>query len=70
MDAKPTSIPYRRKRHDAYQHNAAPRLEGIVKNRGIKPARKHKRARRAISARKVTEAVAYAQEQLQSWEPE
>lgn len=41
-DKKPTSIPYHRKRHEAYQHNAAPRLKGIVKNLGIKPVRKQK----------------------------
>lgn len=30
---KPTSIPYHRKQHEAQQHNVAPRLKGVVKNR-------------------------------------
>ena len=38
-DKKPTSIPYHRK-HLASEHNIAPRLEGVVKNVGIKPVRK------------------------------
>lgn len=40
-DKKPTSIPYHRK-HEAYDHNKVPRLEGVVKDVGIKPARKPK----------------------------
>jgi hypothetical protein len=36
------------RRHEAYQHNAAPRLEGVVKNVGIKPRRKKKAERLAL----------------------
>jgi hypothetical protein len=36
-------IPYNHKRHEAYQHNTASRLEGVVKNIGIKPVRKEKK---------------------------
>lgn len=42
-DKKPTSVPYHPKRREAYRHIAAPRLEGVVKNAGIKPVRKHKK---------------------------
>lgn len=40
---KPTSIPYTGKRHETRQNNLAYRLEGIVKNIGIKPVRKQKK---------------------------
>jgi len=59
---KKTSVPYRRKRHDAYQHNVMPRLEGVVKNKGTKPARKKK----TLSKKLEEEAKRYAQEQLEA----
>ncbi len=40
---KPTSIPYHPKKHLASEHNVVPRLEGIVKNKGIKSLRKPKK---------------------------
>jgi hypothetical protein len=49
-DKKPTSIPYRHKGHEAYQHNTAPRLEGIVKNIGTKPVRKPKHKAERVTA--------------------
>ena len=54
------------KRHEAYEHNVAPRLEGIVKNRGTRPVRKPK----ADVSRVRKEAEKYASEQLQAWEQE
>ena len=47
-DKKPTSIPYHRK-HLASEHNIVPRLEGVVKNAGIKPVRKPKAKIQAVT---------------------
>jgi hypothetical protein len=44
---KAVSLP-RHRRHEAWQHNTASRLEGVVKNKGIKPTRKHKKTLRQI----------------------
>jgi len=43
MNTKKSAMIPRYKRHDAYQHNTASRLEGVVKNRGTKPVRKQKK---------------------------
>ncbi|MEK7612644.1 MAG: hypothetical protein AAB449_00660 [Patescibacteria group bacterium] len=58
---KPMSIPRHRK-HEAQQHNVVPRLEGIVKNKGIKPVRK----KRGLSSKLKKEAEHYAEEQLET----
>lgn len=46
---KSTQVASHRKQHEAQQHNIAPRLEGVVKNIGIKPVRKHKKSDRYSS---------------------
>ena len=43
-----TPVPHHRKQHEAHQHNAAPRLEGAVKNVGIKPGKKEKKRHFAL----------------------
>ena len=68
-DKKPMSIPYRRKEHQAYQHNLAHRLEGVVKNTGIKPVRKAKSAKKTLSEKLIKEAECYAHTQMQVPEP-
>ena len=66
---KPTSIPYKHKGHEAYQHSRAHRLEGVVKNAGINPVRKPKSKKKALSAALQREAERYADIQLKSPEP-
>jgi len=35
--------------HEAWQHNTAARLEGVVKNRGTKPTRKPKQKKNFVA---------------------
>jgi len=67
MDKKPGSVPYKRKGHEAYQHNVAHRLEGVVKNAGINPIRKPKGTKKVLSSKLEKEAEEYAKVQLKSW---
>ena len=54
-------------RHEAYQHNIAPRLEGVVKNVGIKAKRKAKKLKIRTPQK---EAERYVKRQLEAWEEE
>lgn len=56
-----------RKRREAYHHNTAPRLEGVVKNAGVKPIRK-KEKKGALTKQQQQEVQRYAEEQLEAWE--
>ncbi|MDE1925317.1 MAG: hypothetical protein KGH79_04045 [Patescibacteria group bacterium] len=62
-------IQYHRKQHEAYQHNVSPRLEGVVKNIGIKPVHKAKSKKKVLSKKLEKEAERYAQEQFKAPEP-
>lgn len=68
-EKKPTSVPYRRKGHEAYQHSRAHRLEGVVKNAGVNPVRKPKSKKKELSGKLKREAEHYAEEQLKAPEP-
>lgn len=70
MDKKPGSIPYKRKGHEAFQHNVAHRLEGTVKNAGVNPVRKPKSTKKVLSSKLEKEADRYAEVQLKAWERE